>query len=72
MAYIRPLHTDADFQEALDDRIPVRVFRNDHMIENGSPIVRFDEQTVVLQSDVADFTYHSRSECEFFELRKRN
>ncbi|SDS62198.1 hypothetical protein SAMN05444162_1877 [Paenibacillaceae bacterium GAS479] len=71
MAYTRPLHTDTDFQEALDDRIPVRVFRNDHMIESGGLVVRFDEKTIVLQSDVADFAYHSRAECEFFELRKR-
>ncbi|MGN7457721.1 hypothetical protein ACTHPH_23155 [Paenibacillus pasadenensis] len=72
MAYIRPLHTDADFQEALDERIPVRVFRDDHMVESGSCIVRFDERTVVLQSGVADLAYHARAQCEFFELRKKS
>ncbi|ASS68032.1 MULTISPECIES: hypothetical protein [Paenibacillus] len=70
MAHIRPLHTDADFQEALDKSIRVRVFRDDQMIESGSCIVRFDERTVVIQSGVADLAYHSRSGCEFFELRK--
>ncbi len=70
MATTRPLLTDADFQEALDRGFPVRVFRNDHMVESSSCLVRFDERTVVLQSGVADLAYHSRSDSEFFELRK--
>ncbi|AJY75204.1 hypothetical protein [Paenibacillus beijingensis] len=71
MAHIRRLLTDADFQEAMDLRLAVRVFQGDHMIESGSPMIRFDETTVVLQTSVSDISYHSRGECEFFELRKK-
>ncbi|EFM10314.1 conserved hypothetical protein [Paenibacillus curdlanolyticus YK9] len=71
MSINRRLHTDSDFQEALDRQIKLRVFRDDHMIENGGTLVRFDDSTVVIQSSVSDLAYYTRSECEFFELRKR-
>lgn len=71
MAHIRRLITDADFQEALELRITVRVFRDDHMIESGSQLIRYDEKTVVLQAGVSELSYHPRGECEFFELRKK-
>ena len=71
MANIRRLLTDADFQEALEQHYPVRVFRDDHMIDSGSALIRYDERSIVLQASVSDITYHSRVECEFFEIRKK-
>ena len=71
MALNRRLHSDADFQEALDRRLSVRVFQDDHIVDSGSVIVRFDERTVVTQSGVSDLAYHSRAECEFFEIKRR-
>lgn len=70
MAINRKLSTDRDFEEAAAHRTRLRVFKDDHLVESGSTIVRFDETTVVLQSDVSDLTYYSRGECEFFELRR--
>ncbi|PWV97979.1 hypothetical protein DFQ01_11961 [Paenibacillus cellulosilyticus] len=71
MSINRRLMTDYDFQEALDKQLKLRVFRDDHMIENGGVLVRFDDNTVVIQSSVSDVSYYSRAECEIFELRKR-
>lgn len=65
------LMTEADFQGALERQTKLRVFKDDHMIENGGVIVRFDDSTVVVQSTVSDVGYYSRTDCEFFELRKR-
>jgi hypothetical protein len=65
------LLTDPEFEEAMTRQARMRVFKNDHMIDTGGIIVRFDSQTVVVQSGVGDLAYHSRGECEFFELRKR-
>lgn len=70
MAINRRLSTDRDFEEAAAHRTRLRVFKNDHLVESGSIIIRFDETTIVLQSDVSDLTYYSRNECEFFELRR--
>ncbi|WP_027094716.1 hypothetical protein [Cohnella thermotolerans] len=70
MAINRRLTTDRDFEDAKARRVLLRVFRDDHLIEAGSAIVRFDDSTVVLQSDVGDLAYHSREECEFFELKR--
>lgn len=70
MAINRKLTTDRDFEEAAAHRTRLRVFKDDHLVESGSIIVRFDETTIVLQSDVSDLTYYARSECEFFELRR--
>ncbi|WP_127533130.1 hypothetical protein [Paenibacillus kobensis] len=71
MSINRRLMTDADFQEALEKQLKLRVFKDDHMIENGGVIVRFDDNTIVIQSTVSDVAYYSRTSCEFFELRKR-
>ncbi|RED64601.1 hypothetical protein [Cohnella lupini] len=65
------LTSDQDFEEAMQRQARIRVFKNDHMIDNNGIIVRFDHQTVVIQSGIGDMAYQSRAECEFFELRKR-
>jgi len=65
------LVTDQDFQDALDRQARIRVFKDDHIIDAGGLIVRFDSRTVVVQSGVGDLAYHDRSSCEFFELRNR-
>lgn len=71
MSINRRLETDADFEEARARQLKLRVFRDDHLVESGSAIVRFDDSTVVLQSGVSDLSYHPRALCEFFELRRR-
>jgi hypothetical protein len=71
MATSLRLLTDPEFEEALTRQARIRVFKNDHMIDTSGIIIRFDSQTVVVQSGVGDLAYHSRGECEFFELRKR-
>jgi ribosome maturation factor RimP len=71
MAINRRLQTDQDFQEALDKQVRIRVFQNDHMIDPGGILVRFDGQIIALQSSVSDLTYHQREQCEFFEIKKR-
>ncbi|MCC3376835.1 hypothetical protein [Cohnella sp. REN36] len=71
MAINRRLTTDPDFQEALDKQLRVRVFQDDHIIEAGGILLRFDEDTVVIQSGVSDIAYHARKACEFFELKRR-
>ncbi len=65
------LLTDQDFEEAMQRQARLRVFKNDHIIDNNGIIVRFDNQTVVVQAGVGDLSYHARADCEFFELRKR-
>ncbi|MEK8126999.1 hypothetical protein WMW72_03650 [Paenibacillus filicis] len=70
MAQNRRLITDQDFQEALDSQRRIRVFKDDHVIDYGGLIIRFSDDTVVIQSGVSDLTYHSRNGCEFFEMRK--
>ncbi|GIO65948.1 hypothetical protein NYE48_11550 [Paenibacillus sp. FSL M7-1455] len=70
MATVRELLTEADFREAEEQRLPIRVFRDDHLIDSLTYIIRFTESTVITQSDVSDLTYHSRGECQFFEIRK--
>ncbi|MBB6673534.1 hypothetical protein [Cohnella nanjingensis] len=71
MAINRRLVTDQDFQEALDKQLRMRVFKDDHIVDTGGVILRFDERTVVIQSGVSEIAYHVRTECEFFELKKR-
>lgn len=71
MAVNRRLETDLDFQEALERQLRIRVFQNDHIVDTGGTVIRFDAGTIVVQSGVSDVAYYSRSECEFFELRKR-
>ena len=65
----RPLLTDSDLQEAIDRKLPVRVFQDDHLVNSGATVVRFTDSDVVIQSRVSDLTYYSRSRCEFFEVR---
>ncbi|GKU76031.1 hypothetical protein [Paenibacillus sp. L3-i20] len=65
------LMTDSDFQDVLDKGIRIRVFKDNHIVDASSLIVRFDDGLVVTQSDVSDLMYHDRTECEFYELRKR-
>lgn len=71
MAQTVRLVTDLDFEEAMERQSRLRVFKNDHIIDTGGVIVRFDEQTIVVQSGIGDLAYHARNACEFFELRKR-
>jgi hypothetical protein len=71
MAQSIRLLTDVDFQEAMERQARLRVFKNDHIIDTGGLIVRFDDRTIVVQAGVGDLAYHARQECEFFELRKR-
>lgn len=67
----RRLLNERDFQEAMDNETAIRVFQDDHMIGSGGVIVRFDETTVVVQSGVSELAYHSREQCEFYEMQKR-
>ncbi|MBW7456981.1 hypothetical protein ACFOLF_23465 [Paenibacillus sepulcri] len=71
MAQHRRLLTDQDFSEAQERQFRIRVFKDDHIVDTGGVIVRFDEQTIVIQSSVSDVAYYARKDCEFFELRKR-
>ncbi|PZT52557.1 hypothetical protein [Paenibacillus silvae] len=66
----RRLETDADFQEAMTLKHKIRVFKDNHQIDSGGIIIRFDKDTVVVQSSVSELAYHSRAECELFEIRK--
>ncbi|GAB1157880.1 MULTISPECIES: hypothetical protein [Paenibacillus] len=66
----RRLETEADFQEAMELQHKIRVFKDNHQIDSGGVIIRFDSQTIVVQSSVSELAYHSRTACEFFEIRK--
>lgn len=70
MSINRRIVTDRDFEEAVQKQQSIRVFQNDHIIDNKTLIIRFDKQLVVTQSDYSDVTYHIRNECEFFLLRR--
>lgn len=71
MSLNRRLTTDADFEEALQKGTRIRVFRDNHIVDASSLIVRYDETIVVTQSGVSDLMYHKRADCEFFDLRRR-
>lgn len=71
MALNYRLQTDEHFQDAMDKQSKIRVFQDDHIIASGATIVRFDEQTIVLQSSVSELDYLSRQACEFFEVKKQ-
>jgi ribosome maturation factor RimP len=71
MAHNRRLITDQDFKEAMERQVSIRVFQDDHIVDSGGVIVRFDDQTIVVQSTVSDLHYHQRDLCEFYEMRKR-
>ncbi|WP_440116273.1 hypothetical protein [Paenibacillus sp. QZ-Y1] len=66
----RRIEMDADFQEAMDMQHKIRVFKDNHQIDSGGIIIRFDSKTIVVQSSVSELAYHSRTDCEFFEIRK--
>lgn len=70
MPILRRLITEQDFQEAVDRGLLIRVFRDNHLIESGSTLIRFTDETIITQSTVSDLTYHSRRDCQFFEIRK--
>ncbi|MGN7356379.1 hypothetical protein ACTHPF_03370 [Paenibacillus sp. SAF-054] len=70
MATVRELLSEADFEEAEQRKLPIRVFRDDHLIDAMTYIVRFTDTTIITQKDVGDMTYHSRRECQFYELKK--
>ncbi len=71
MALSIRLETDREFEEAARQHGSIRVFQNDHLIDSGGTIIRFDDNTVVVQSSVSEISYHSRRDCEFFMVRQR-
>ncbi|MFH5184950.1 hypothetical protein ACHHV8_21170 [Paenibacillus sp. TAB 01] len=71
MAHNRKLISDQDFQEAMDRQFAIRVFQDDHVVDSGGTISRFDDQIVVVQSSLSELGYHSRKACEFFGMRKK-
>lgn len=70
MATVRKLITDPDFQEAMDRKLPIRVFEDNHLIESGTIVLRFTGDTVITQKSVSDVSYHNRELCQFFELKR--
>ncbi|WP_106765839.1 hypothetical protein [Paenibacillus faecalis] len=70
MPIVRPLITDQDFQEAVDLQYKIRIFKDNHLIDSGTFVIRFTDETVVTQSEVSTLGYYKRNECDFFELRK--
>ncbi|KWX82651.1 hypothetical protein AMQ83_32475 [Paenibacillus riograndensis] len=65
----RPLLTDSDFQEAVDRKLPVRVFEDDHLVNSGATVIRFTDSAVVIQSRVSDLAYYYRSTCQVYGVR---
>jgi hypothetical protein len=47
----RRLATDLDFKEAMEHNVRIRVFQDDLMIDSGSVVIRFDNDTVVTQGE---------------------
>jgi hypothetical protein len=70
MPITRELLTDADFEEAAQRKPHIRVFRDDHMIDSNTIVIRYTDETIITQSGVSDVTYHPRRECQFYEIRK--
>ncbi|WP_240420505.1 hypothetical protein [Paenibacillus periandrae] len=71
MAQNRRLETDQEFNEAMDKQALIRIFKDDHIIDSGVVITRFDDQTIVVQSGVSGLFYYPRTACEFFETKQR-
>ncbi|NQX69439.1 hypothetical protein BC351_19725 [Paenibacillus ferrarius] len=71
MASNQRLVTNVDFQEAMDRQAPVRIFKDDHIVDTNAIILRFSEKTIVVQTRVSDLTYYDRDACEFFEMKRR-
>ncbi|WP_074048691.1 hypothetical protein [Paenibacillus ihumii] len=70
MPTVRRLITEHDLQTAMEQGLRIRVFHDNHLIESGSVIIRLTEDTVITQSSVSDLSYHNRSSCQFYELKK--
>lgn len=70
MPTVRKLLTEQDFQDALTHQLRIRVFQGQHLVDNGSIIIRLDGDTVITQKSVSDISYHSRQNCQFFEVKK--
>ncbi|WP_138494207.1 hypothetical protein [Paenibacillus pinistramenti] len=70
MPITRELLTDADFEEAAERRQRIRVFRDDHLIDSNTVVIRYTDETIITQTGVSDVTYHPRRECQFYEIRK--
>lgn len=70
MPIVRPLITDQDFQEAVDLKYKIRIFKDNHLIDSGTIVIRFTDETIITQSGVSTIGYYKREECEFFEVRK--
>ncbi|UNK16457.1 hypothetical protein MNQ98_18335 [Paenibacillus sp. N3/727] len=70
MPIVRPLITDQDFQEAADLQYKIRIFKDNHLIDSGTIVIRFTNETIITQSGISSLGYHKREECEFFEIRK--
>ncbi|MEC0230387.1 hypothetical protein [Paenibacillus alba] len=71
MASNQRLVTNVDFQEAMDRQAPVRIFKDDHIVDTNAIILRFSEKTIVVQTRVSDLTYYDRDACEFFEMKRK-
>ncbi len=71
MARNRRLITDKDLQEAMEQETPIRVFRDDAIVDSGGIVTRFDDDIVVIQAGVGDVSYHRRDESEFYEMPSR-
>lgn len=71
MAIQYRLTTDAQLQEAVDEQLRVRVFKDDLLIESSALLIRYDDSLIVTQSGVSDLSYHQRDECELFALKRR-
>lgn len=67
MPIVRPLLTDQDFQEVMEQQIRIRIFKDNHLIDSGSLVIRFTDDTVITQSSVSSIGYHKRDECEFLK-----
>jgi len=71
MARNRRLITDRDLQEAMEKETPIRVFRDDAIVDSGGIVTRFDDAIVVVQAGVGDVAYHRRDVSEFYEMPSR-
>lgn len=67
----RRLFMDRDLEEAVENRIGIRVFEIDQIVHSGGVIIRFDDRTVVVQNGVSDISYFSRETCELFQLKRQ-
>jgi hypothetical protein len=71
MAQNRRLVTDQDFKEAMEREALIRVFQDDHVVDSGGIISRFDDNYIVVQSGVSELGFYQRELCEFFEMKRR-